>query len=198
MRLQSTKGQATKSVILALVGKTTDFLSCYLLVLPIQYVVMAYFSSSVAYVNGLQVIWYWGQQGKLQEGPQQQLDSSTEPHDSGSDSSDHEKESGKNENTEESEEGSKSARTLCVRIAAFCLLCTVLVGYLIGLVWNMWNPLAVLPPLIIIVVVLTAYCYLHRCDYCMNRYPSNREDNSNSETTKEKGPLPDPVTSVRL
>ena len=55
----STSGQATGSVCLSLVGKMTDFLSTYILVMPLQYVVMAYFSSSMAYVNGAQVVWYW-------------------------------------------------------------------------------------------------------------------------------------------
>lgn len=59
MRIQSTSGQAKLSVFIAMMGKTTDFLGNYILVLPKQYVVMTYFSSSVAYVNGLQVLWYY-------------------------------------------------------------------------------------------------------------------------------------------
>lgn len=38
----------------------TDFLSTYGLVMPIQYVVMTYFSSSVNYVNVIQVVWFYG------------------------------------------------------------------------------------------------------------------------------------------
>ena len=60
MRLRSTDGQATPSVVLGLMGKTADFLSNYILVLPPQYVVMTYFSSSLVYVNGIQVINGWG------------------------------------------------------------------------------------------------------------------------------------------
>ena len=56
MRLRTTGGQATPSVVMGLMGKTTDFLSTYLLLLPSQYVVMTYFSSTMAYINGIQVI----------------------------------------------------------------------------------------------------------------------------------------------
>ena len=59
MRIRSTSGQSRGSVFIAMVGKTTDFLGNYILVLPQQYVVMTYFSSSVAYTNGLQVLWYY-------------------------------------------------------------------------------------------------------------------------------------------
>ena len=55
IRLRSTGGQATLSVLMGVVGKTTDFLATYLLVLPPQYVVMTYFSSSLFYINGVQV-----------------------------------------------------------------------------------------------------------------------------------------------
>jgi len=47
--------------VLDLMGKTTDFLSNYLLGLPPQYVIMTYFSSTLAYINGVQVrdIFFW-------------------------------------------------------------------------------------------------------------------------------------------
>lgn len=53
-------GQSTRSVIIAFIGKMTDFLSTYGLLMPIQYVVMIYFSSSVNYVNVIQVVWFHG------------------------------------------------------------------------------------------------------------------------------------------
>lgn len=53
-------GQSTRSVIIASIGKMTDFLSTYGLLMPIQYVVMIYFSSSVNYVNVIQVVWFHG------------------------------------------------------------------------------------------------------------------------------------------
>ncbi|XP_068750237.1 uncharacterized protein [Montipora capricornis] len=58
MRLRTTSGQSTSSVVLSLMVKTTGFLSNYLLLLPLRYVIMTYFSSTLAYVNGIQVIWY--------------------------------------------------------------------------------------------------------------------------------------------
>ena len=60
MHLRSTNGQAIPSVVLGLMGKTADFLSNYILVLPPQSVVMTYFSSSLVYINGIQVINGWG------------------------------------------------------------------------------------------------------------------------------------------
>ena len=55
MRLRTTSGQSTSSVVLGLLGKTTDFLSNYLLLLPVQYVIMTYYSSTLVYINGIQV-----------------------------------------------------------------------------------------------------------------------------------------------
>ncbi|XP_033744604.1 uncharacterized protein LOC117330433 [Pecten maximus] len=59
LKLRSTSGQSTRSAVIATIGKMTDFLATYGLVIPLQYVVMAYFSSSVAYVNGIQIAWYY-------------------------------------------------------------------------------------------------------------------------------------------
>ncbi|KAI6193387.1 hypothetical protein M3Y96_01012500 [Aphelenchoides besseyi] len=42
--------------------KSLDFMQTYLLIMPIQYTVMAFFSSTVSQVGTLQVIWYWNQQ----------------------------------------------------------------------------------------------------------------------------------------
>jgi len=58
MHLRKTSGQSTPSVVIGVIGKTTDFLSNYLLRLPPQYVIMTYFSSTLVYINGVQVIWY--------------------------------------------------------------------------------------------------------------------------------------------
>ena len=55
MHLRKTSGQSTPSVVIGVIGKTTDFLSNYLLRLPPQYVIMTYFSSTLAYINGVQV-----------------------------------------------------------------------------------------------------------------------------------------------
>ncbi|CAH1802004.1 unnamed protein product [Owenia fusiformis] len=58
MKRRSTSGQSTYSVSLSMIGKTTDFLSNYLLVMPLQNIIMIYFSSSLAYINGIQVALY--------------------------------------------------------------------------------------------------------------------------------------------
>ena len=58
MRRRTTDGQSTLSVIITLVGKTTDFLANYLMLFPAQYVVMTYFSCTMAFINGIQVIFY--------------------------------------------------------------------------------------------------------------------------------------------
>ncbi|XP_041359955.1 uncharacterized protein LOC121376202 [Gigantopelta aegis] len=58
LKLKSASGLSKKSVIIATIGKTTDFLANYGLVVPVQYVVMIYFSSSVAYFNSILVTWY--------------------------------------------------------------------------------------------------------------------------------------------
>lgn len=50
----STDGQAPGSVMIAWLGKTTDFLSMFLLVLPAQNVLKTYFSTSTSYCNVLQ------------------------------------------------------------------------------------------------------------------------------------------------
>lgn len=54
-QLRSTRGQSTLSVVITICGKTTDFLSTYALDMPLKYVIMAYFSSSMGLTNGCQV-----------------------------------------------------------------------------------------------------------------------------------------------
>eukprot|EP01126_Amoeba_proteus_P008457 TRINITY_DN13124_c0_g1_i4.p2 TRINITY_DN13124_c0_g1~~TRINITY_DN13124_c0_g1_i4.p2 ORF type:complete len:294 (+),score=31.12 TRINITY_DN13124_c0_g1_i4:94-975(+) len=55
---RSTEGQALGSLVLTLFGKTTDFGSAYLLAMPPQTHVLAFFSSSQAYLNITQLIYY--------------------------------------------------------------------------------------------------------------------------------------------
>lgn len=54
-QLRNTRGQSTLSVLITICGKTTDFLSTYALSMPLKYVIMAYFSSSMGLTNGWQV-----------------------------------------------------------------------------------------------------------------------------------------------
>lgn len=55
---KSTQGQATGSLLLTFFGKTTDFTSAFLLNMPPQTHVLAFFSSSQAYVNIVQFLYY--------------------------------------------------------------------------------------------------------------------------------------------
>jgi hypothetical protein len=54
----STQGQAGASLLLTFMGKTTDFASAFLLNMPDQTHVLAFFSSSQAYVNIMQYLYY--------------------------------------------------------------------------------------------------------------------------------------------
>ncbi|KAF9426972.1 hypothetical protein BGZ76_002523 [Entomortierella beljakovae] len=66
MKRRSVAGQSYISLGLSLAGKTTDVLMQYTLLMPLQYVYMTYFSSTLAYVNIIQLIvytqyrWYTG------------------------------------------------------------------------------------------------------------------------------------------
>jgi hypothetical protein len=57
-QIRSTEGQATCSLLFTFMGKTTDFLSAYLLSMPTQFRVLAYFSSTQAFLNIVQWLWY--------------------------------------------------------------------------------------------------------------------------------------------
>lgn len=61
MRRRSTYGLSNLSIAIGAWGKITDFMENYLLVMPMQYVVMAYFSSTIAQVGTIQVLYYWNQ-----------------------------------------------------------------------------------------------------------------------------------------
>lgn len=58
MKNRSVISQSTISLLLTFIGKTTDFISQYSLVMPKQYVYMTYFSSTLAYINIFQLILY--------------------------------------------------------------------------------------------------------------------------------------------
>lgn len=55
---KSVMSQSKISLILAFVGKSSDFISQYSLVMPPQYLYMTYFSSTLAYINIFQLIVY--------------------------------------------------------------------------------------------------------------------------------------------
>ncbi|PAA65687.1 hypothetical protein BOX15_Mlig028644g1, partial [Macrostomum lignano] len=56
---QTTYGLSKVMVAMGAVGKTTDYLGPYLLCMPLQYAVLAFFSSTVSQISSLQVLWYW-------------------------------------------------------------------------------------------------------------------------------------------
>lgn len=58
MKNKSVISQSKVSLILTFIGKTTDFISQYSLIMPQQYVYMTYFSSTLAYINIFQLILY--------------------------------------------------------------------------------------------------------------------------------------------
>ena len=56
--LGGTRGQAVGSVLITVVGKTADVLSSYLVQMPVQTQILCAFSSSTAYLNAFQVLYY--------------------------------------------------------------------------------------------------------------------------------------------
>lgn len=170
MRLHSTSGQSTGSVIIAMVGKTTDFISTNGLVMPLQYVIMAYFSSSVAYVNGLQVAWYYGNedfltvvdikrqdilhQGQTRRGEvNKSFQYSTE--------SVH---SGQNKWNDSPKAGRKETRIVfAVRWICLMILSLLLIGCVAGFVWNVNSYFGLFGPVSITCVIVAAKLYFQLC-----------------------------------
>lgn len=58
MKRRSVDGQSYVSLGLSFMGKTTDVIMQFSLKMPVQYVYMTYFSSTLAYVNTIQLILY--------------------------------------------------------------------------------------------------------------------------------------------
>lgn len=58
MRRRSVSGQSYISLGLSFVGKTTDVIMQFTLLMPTQYVFMTYFSSTLAYFNFMQLVIY--------------------------------------------------------------------------------------------------------------------------------------------
>ncbi|KAF9091106.1 hypothetical protein BGX29_011131 [Mortierella sp. GBA35] len=58
MRRRSVEGQSYISLGLAFVGKTTDVIMQFTLLMPMQYIYMTYFSSTLAYANFMQLVIY--------------------------------------------------------------------------------------------------------------------------------------------
>ncbi|XP_077867617.1 cystinosin-like [Saccoglossus kowalevskii] len=175
MQRQSTSGQSTLSVCISLVGKTTDFLSSYLLTRPLQFVIMAYFSSSMAYINGMQVVWYWRNRHTTNELPS--------PVYGGKNSRDDERGYADFTTDDETENvpseleipedysvdnnppvtpSLKIERVLCaipLRILFAIFISVTLLGYSVGLIWNTQSFIALIAPIGIVAVMLASYVH---------------------------------------
>ena len=135
MRIRSASGQSRGSIFIAMVGKTTDFLGNYILVLPQQYVVMTYFSSSVAYTNGLQVLWYYERDRRRSD---ERID--VESRDNGL-TNPVVNQSGSSDYLYEFHNKNRRFRMQCsssalVRMILAAVLCCLMATCLAGLVWN--------------------------------------------------------------
>ncbi|WAR14866.1 CTNS-like protein [Mya arenaria] len=167
MRLQSTSGQATSSVAIAMVGKTTDFLATNGLVMPLQYVIMRYFSTSVAYVNGIQVAYYYGNDFVEQD---RKLKS-----ENGIDSL---KARYVNEMPNTEMKMAKEVKNVldrtdklrcntfenCARVTCICIFVVLLAGCVVGFCLNLDSFYGLFGPIFICSVLLAAKCYIFHCN----------------------------------
>lgn len=170
MALRTTSGQSTSSVFIAMIGKTTDFLSTNGLVMPLQYVIMAYFSSSVAFINGLQVAWYSGNGDTLLSYCRTGLHKAKDL--------DHtfpvvSTASFYQANITDMNHSSKTNLTSCnsdsqtlpkvlliARWFFLIVLCLLLIGCVIGFVWNIHSFYGLFAPVSIFVILIAAKVYL--------------------------------------
>lgn len=182
MRLQSTSGQATGSVCIAMIGKTTDFFATNILVMPFQYVIMCYFSSSVAYVNGFQVAWYYGQNGVIpsNDEPQscnkKQLDSQPSDRESQSvynDQLDFSLNSTSTSNLTRTVYTSKNRCILICRVFCMALITCLLLMCITGFVLNVHSLYGLFAPTSIGLILGTAYTYFTKCKRASYQIPNS-------------------------
>eukprot|EP01094_Clydonella_sp_ATCC50884_P021703 TRINITY_DN4834_c1_g1_i12.p1 TRINITY_DN4834_c1_g1~~TRINITY_DN4834_c1_g1_i12.p1 ORF type:complete len:278 (-),score=55.16 TRINITY_DN4834_c1_g1_i12:1191-2024(-) len=57
-RLRSTYGQSSAALLITMIGKCSDAISGFVLVVPVQTYLLTFFSSSTAFINGLQFVAY--------------------------------------------------------------------------------------------------------------------------------------------
>ncbi|KAH3880148.1 uncharacterized protein LOC127865028 [Dreissena polymorpha] len=158
MRLQSTIGQATGSVLIAMIGKTTDFLATNGLVMPLQYVVMCYFSTAVAYINGLQVGWYFDVEevtnAEKIDRSENRMDSQIERYVTNLEEAD----------TVKRTSPSPPRRAVAViRIALLALLTVLSLGCVIGFCLNLNSYYGLFAPLSVAAVLIVAQLHLVYC-----------------------------------
>lgn len=174
MRLQSTSGQATCSVCIAMIGKTTDFFATNILVMPLQYVIMCYFSSSVAYVNGFQVAWYYGQDDVIQPNDEphalntKQLDRNQSDKSSLSvtaynDQLEFSLNFTSTSNLTPTVQSNKSSCLLICRVFCMALITCLLLMCIIGFALNVHSFYGLFAPKSIGLILGTAYTYFTKC-----------------------------------
>ncbi|XP_070560814.1 uncharacterized protein [Ptychodera flava] len=185
MQRMSTSGQSTHSVALALFGKTTDFLSNYLLILPLQSVVMTYYSSTMAYINGVQVLWYWRNRNLVTSLPPEGAhigeashvrkdsrdkkymyftnDDEADPiSDFASGDNEPPETESKHADGDSTSQRLKVAKPVCstvLRFSLIAILILILTGYVVGLTWNTDSFLSLLAPGSVFVAMATSYLY---------------------------------------
>jgi len=157
MKLQSTNGQATSSVVIAMVGKTTDFLATNGLSMPLQYVIMCYFSSSVAYVNGIQVAWYYGNDFLPEEAKPKASDKFAESLRSASSNSDKKKD---RNFSNSGHSASENTVVKYVRVVGMGLLSLGMVGCVVGFCLNLGSWYGLFAPVGIATVLISAKLYI--------------------------------------
>ena len=179
MRLESTSGQSTGSVFIAMIGKTTDFISNNSLVLPVQYVIMVYFSSSVAYINGLQVAWYYGNGDDFRKNEgqgryQQQLHDigreniSVETIEGGYNSCNESSKSDENFSSRERLSSKQPMKTQSIFVFVTRCTCLIILSVLLlicvaGFTWNIGSYYGLFAPVAIALVLGSAKLYFKYC-----------------------------------
>ncbi|WAR19760.1 hypothetical protein MAR_001598, partial [Mya arenaria] len=167
MKLQSTSGQATSSVVIAMVGKTTDFLSTNGLVMPLQYVIMCYFSTSVAYVNGIQVAYYYGNDFLLQDRKLQsdiRIDSMTARNVNGTPKTGMEKANEVNNMSDTNDNIKSNSFENVARATSICILFVLLAGCVVGFCFNLQSFFGLFGPIFILSVLVAAKFYINFCN----------------------------------
>lgn len=169
MRLQWTGGQAIGSVVIATIGKTTDFFATNILVLPLQYVIMRYFSSSVAYINGFQVAWYYGNSFVTQNHYDSETREIQEKDSQFPKSLDkYESDFAATRNTTSmthltfvTEHTCNTKLVYVIRVISMCVIFCLLLMCVTGFVLNVESFYGLFAPAAIAFVMLVAYGYLH-------------------------------------
>lgn len=183
MKLQSTSGQSTISVVISVIGKSTDFFVTYGLNMPLEYVVMCYFSSSTTFINGFQVIWFgkdsWFNASRDQESSATNSKSALESHSDTPTLQQSDPLLPINTSNVETKRFPKNICYWCVMVVRYASLSYVvggLVVFSVGLFWRTLSFFALLGPVSCLAVVVIASEYyrakrsgrLNQCEDLIN------------------------------